>query len=519
MPSIARGRPTASRDAFWPDAARHPAGQVGADLHRPAARSLGTLIVGVSLDAPAGGALQDADQQRDRVRRERRRSRPPRFPKATWPALAPLLRDARASRRRSRIDGNEYIALTQAARRRRARHGAADRALILRSRTERLRFLRALHTRSASPPSWPCSSPRSSATRIARTVTRPLGAITATMREMAASGDLTRRIPVPADGRWQDEDARLLATTFNSMTDSIAALPARGGAARAAVVARPAVDGRRARDPQPADDHQDVAADACAGRPCVPSKSRRAAHDIDEEIARLNRIVSEVLDFAGPIKFELAPADLNALATDAVRAAATDGPRPSGAAATSIRAIPEATTDAGAAAAGPRQHPRQRHPGGRGPRRGRRPARRAHPAARPPDSTASAWPSWCPTAGRASRRRPAPRLRSLLHDPADRNRHRSCNLPKHHRRTGRTDHRREPAGSRHGGAHRAAAPLDSRMTANGSILLVDDEAKIRNALAQALREEGHEVRGDREPARGAAAARRAACSTCCSSTT
>jgi DNA-binding NtrC family response regulator len=31
------------------------------------------------------------------------------------------------------------------------------------------------------------------------------------------------------------------------------------------------------------------------------------------------------------------------------------------------------------------------------------------------------------------------------------------------------------------------------MTVTGSILLVDDEAKIRNALAQALREEGHEV--------------------------
>ena len=31
------------------------------------------------------------------------------------------------------------------------------------------------------------------------------------------------------------------------------------------------------------------------------------------------------------------------------------------------------------------------------------------------------------------------------------------------------------------------------MTAKGSILLVDDEAKIRNALAQALREDGHEV--------------------------
>ena len=40
-------------------------------------------------------------------------------------------------------------------------------------------------------------------------------------REVAASGDLSRRIPVAPDGRWQDEDARLLATTFNSMTDSI----------------------------------------------------------------------------------------------------------------------------------------------------------------------------------------------------------------------------------------------------------------------------------------------------------
>ncbi len=37
------------------------------------------------------------------------------------------------------------------------------------------------------------------------------------------------------------------------------------------------------------------------------------------------------------------------------------------------------------------------------------------------------------------------------------------------------------------------------MTANGTILLVDDEAKIRNALAQALREEGHEVLATESP--------------------
>ena len=37
------------------------------------------------------------------------------------------------------------------------------------------------------------------------------------------------------------------------------------------------------------------------------------------------------------------------------------------------------------------------------------------------------------------------------------------------------------------------------MTATGSILLVDDEAKIRNALAQAMREEGHEVLATESP--------------------
>jgi two-component system response regulator AtoC len=37
------------------------------------------------------------------------------------------------------------------------------------------------------------------------------------------------------------------------------------------------------------------------------------------------------------------------------------------------------------------------------------------------------------------------------------------------------------------------------MTSTGSILLVDDEAKIRNALAQALREEGHDVVATESP--------------------
>ena len=56
---------------------------------------------------------------------------------------------------------------------------------------------------------------------------------------------------------------------------------------------------------------------ALRGRHATPEDVRAAVADIDEEIARLNRIVSDVLDFARPIKFELATADLNALCEDA----------------------------------------------------------------------------------------------------------------------------------------------------------------------------------------------------------
>src|SRR4029078_4858138 len=76
-----------------------------------------------------------------------------------------------------------------------------------------------------------------------------------------------------------------------------------------------------------------------------PARVAAATKDIDEEVTRLNRIVSEVLDFARPIKFEIAEGDLSARARDAVRAA---GAEDQGA---GIRldldpAIPPVTTDA-----------------------------------------------------------------------------------------------------------------------------------------------------------------------------
>ena len=53
---------------------------------------------------------------------------------------------------------------------------------------------------------------------------------------------------------------------------------------------------------------------------------REAVADIDEEVARLNRIVNEVLDFARPIRFELAPTDLNALCRESAAASLASGP-------------------------------------------------------------------------------------------------------------------------------------------------------------------------------------------------
>src|SRR5205809_4113196 len=55
---------------------------------------------------------------------------------------------------------------------------------------------------------------------------------------------------------------------------------------------------------------------------------REAIADIDEEVARLNRIVNEVLDFARPIRFDLAPVDLNALCRESAAAAKASGPGP-----------------------------------------------------------------------------------------------------------------------------------------------------------------------------------------------
>jgi two-component system sensor histidine kinase HydH len=57
-----------------------------------------------------------------------------------------------------------------------------------------------------------------------------------------------------------------------------------------------------------------------------PATIREAAADIGGEVLRLNRLVDEVLDFARPIRFELAPVGVNALCQESAAAAQAAGP-------------------------------------------------------------------------------------------------------------------------------------------------------------------------------------------------
>jgi signal transduction histidine kinase len=194
----------------------------------------------------------------------------------------------------------------------------APAAIVLRSRTERLRVLSRVHTALAVTAFVAVLAATGLSYALARTVTRPLGVITSTMREVSRSGDLTRRIPEPPATRWDDEDARLLARTYNTMTESIARFQ-REAAQRERLLSLgrlSTVIAHEIRNP--------LMIIKSVIRPLRKesgsSDLRRIADDIEEEIARLNRIVSEVLDFARPIRFELAPSPLNEICRSAALA-------------------------------------------------------------------------------------------------------------------------------------------------------------------------------------------------------
>ena len=239
-----------------------------------------------------------------------------------------------------RLGDEEYVAIVQALSNRSALaeevaisgigggdSGAAPMAIVLRSRTAQLEFLGSLQAALAATGVFAVLIATLVSYGVARTVTRPVGAIIATMRRMSDTGDLTAKIHLPGRKRWHDEETKLLAKTFNTMTDSIARF--QGEAAqreRLSSLGRlSTVVAHEIRNPLMI---IKAALRTLKRQAGLSESAQTAARDIDEEVDRLNRLVGEVLDVARPIRFELGPVDLNALCVDAVAAAGADGEWP-----------------------------------------------------------------------------------------------------------------------------------------------------------------------------------------------
>jgi signal transduction histidine kinase len=205
--------------------------------------------------------------------------------------------------------------------------GGAPKALVLRSRTERMRTLSAIQKGLGVVAAVTVLLAVLVSYGVARTITRPLAKITRHMRDLAQTGDLTQKIPIAGTRGWHDEDARLLATTFNTLIDSIARFQ-REAAQRerlSSLGRMSTVIAHEIRNPL-------MIIKGALRQATVETATaddiRDSAADINGEIERLNRVVNEVLDFAKPIRFSLSSTDINALCRSAANAVEAAQPEP-----------------------------------------------------------------------------------------------------------------------------------------------------------------------------------------------
>jgi signal transduction histidine kinase len=325
--------------AFWP----HPSGvlevvsvPVTIGLERP--EFFGTLTLGYLLDdrrAAQFKSLTGADIAFAMDGAVRASTLGP----ASASALASLL--SGSGIQRISIGSEEYVAMVRPFEPSNGPNQPA--AIIMRSRSERVRSLSAIQAALAGIALGATLLAIVVSYGVARTITRPLASITDHMKHIAATGDLTQKLPTKRRGGWDDEDAHVLATTFNTLTDSIVRFQ-REAAQRerlSSLGRLSTVIAHEVRNPlmiikgalRTMDKNGATAADV-----------RDAAKDIDEEIERLNSLVNDVLDVARPIRFDPAPADINVVCRDAVQAASAgrvNGP----VAMTLAPSLPELVTD------------------------------------------------------------------------------------------------------------------------------------------------------------------------------
>ena len=324
LPGIAEARAGRETTVFWPGTnGMVEVVTVPIFIGRPSAEILGTLSVGFAFDDRLAGRFKDLTESEIAFGLDGR-IQASTLPKAQDRALEGSL----ASRTsRLHLDGEEYVALARPlASSATGRGTAADplhaTALILRSRTKLLSFVGPLHTALAGTALVAVALAILLSYAVARTVTRPLRAITAAMREMAATGDLAHGGRVPPPGRWQDEDARLLASSFTGMTEALAGFQREAGRReRLTALGRlSTVIAHEIRNPLMIIKtairtlRQDGLSDG---------ERREALRDIDGEVVRLNHLVDDVLDFARPIQFELQSVDVNEVCQAAATGAMT----------------------------------------------------------------------------------------------------------------------------------------------------------------------------------------------------
>lgn len=289
---------------------------------------LGTLSLGIRLDEQRATQFKRGTHSEIAFVLDGR-VRAATLPPSTWPVLATLAGGSTGSLTAGTA---EYVGVSLPLRPSSdpgpaLTAGADAAALVLQSPTERLRFLRTVNTALAVAAFAAVLLATVLSYGVARTVTRPLGTITDTMREVATTGDLTRKITLRGPAPFQDEDARLLANTFNTLTDSIARFQREATQKdRLLSLGRlSTVIAHEVRNPL-----MIIKAALRSLRPeASPDETREAVHDIDEEVVRLNRIVNDVLDFARPPVLAFESTDLTRLCQDAADAASRVGDGPS----------------------------------------------------------------------------------------------------------------------------------------------------------------------------------------------
>jgi signal transduction histidine kinase len=323
LPEIREALAGRESSAFWPQAEgmlQVMSVPIAIGLDRP--DIVGALTVGFRLDNNLAAQFKRATES-DIAFAVDGHIRASTLPAADRAQLTSLLRAADVQT--VLLSQGEYVALKRplAPALPSPNSSTAPSVLLLRSRTERLRFLDAINTGLGVVAMIAVLAATILSYAVARTITRPLATITDVMHEMSATGDLTRKIALSRAGSWEDEDAKLLAATFNTLTDSIARFQREATQReRLSALGRlSTVIAHEIRNPLMI---IKGSLRTLANERVTREEIKQVLTDVDEEVGRLNRVVNDVLDFARPIRFDYAPADVNAVCADAEQATRAD---------------------------------------------------------------------------------------------------------------------------------------------------------------------------------------------------